>query len=412
MNTVYRLTPVEPFDLAGVESWLEDMAGQGLYLKRFRPLFSSFTRGAPRRVRYRVEYVPDLWPDDEVPGNLFDLYEEMGWDYVGSVGGERSLLLFRARTAHATEPHTDPPLQGELLGKLARRLRRNFILVCVLLGIALGIPLYSLFSSGTPWLELVQESALFLVFLYGVFLLFSLPSEFQDWRRMAKLARSLRQGTPLTHKIPYKNRSRRNLASFLFFSILLVLLLFAQYILPFTGGSARSLDKLEDFTVLSIQSLEGEDYRPSSFVADGVDYANFCDRERYLLAPTAWETVQSGTWDNDLWVRLEVDWYRPLVPSRARPLAADLLKDAIKLDKSVWWDADAWWTQAQTEGWTVTEYTPEDMDYLAVARREGSPFQIAAAAGSGRAVVARYTGHGDLEEHLEELIQMTAPTEG
>ena len=45
-------------------------------------------------------------------------------------------------------------------------------------------------------------------------------------------------------------------------------------------------------------------------------------------------------------------------------------------------------------------------------RQEGSPFQIAAAAGNGRAVVARYTGHGDLEEHLEELIQMTAPAEG
>ena len=162
---------------------------------------------------------------------------------------------------------------------------------------------------------------------------------------------------------------------------LAVLLVFVQYILPFTGGGARSLDKLEDFTLLSIRSLEGEGYRPDSFVADGVDYANFCDRERYLLAPTAWETVQSGKWDNDLWVRLEVDWYRPLFSSMARPLAADLLKDAIKLDKSVWWDADAWWTQAQTEGWTVTEYTPEDMDYLAVARREGSPFQSAAAAG-------------------------------
>ena len=412
MNTVYRLTPVEPFDLAGVESWLEDMAGQGLYLKRFRPLFSSFTRGAPRRVRYRVEYVPDLWPDDEVPGNLFDLYEEMGWDYVGSIGGERSLLLFRARTAHATEPHTDPPLQGELLGKLARRLRRNFILVCVLLGIALGIPLYSLFSSGTPWLELVQESALLVVLLYGVVLVFSLPSEFQDWRRMTKLVRSLRQGTPLSHKVPYKNRSRRNLLASLCFVTLLILLIFTQYILPFTKGPARNLDKLEDFTLLPIQSLEGEGYQPDAFVADGVDYANFCDRERYLLAPTAWETVQSGKWDNRLWVRLEVDWYRPLFPSMARPLAADLLKDAIKLDKSVWWDADAWWTQAQTEGWTVTEYTPEGMDYLAVARREGSPFQIAAAAGNGRAVVARYTGHGDLEEHLEELIQMTAPAEG
>ena len=409
MNTVYKLTPVEPFDLAAVESWLEDLAQQGLYLKRFRPLFSSFTRGAPRRVRYRVEYVPDLWPDDEVPGRLFDLYEEMGWDYVGPMGSERSLLIFRARTANAPEPHTDPPVQGELLNKLARRLRRNFILVCVLLAIALGIPAFSVLDSGTLWLELVQESALFLVFIYGIFFLFSLPSEWKDWRRMAALTRSLRQGVPLTHKIPYKNRGRRNLCSFLFFVTLAVLLVFVQYILPFTGGGAKNLDKLEDFTLLSLQSLEGEGYQPDSFMSDGVDYANFCDREHHLLAPTVWETVQSGKWDNDLWVRLEVDWYRPLIPSMARPLAGDLLKDAMKLDKQVWWDADAFWTQSEEEGWTVTEYVQEGADYLAVAQRNDGPFQIAVAAGNGRAVVARYTGHGALTEHLEELVQMTAP---
>lgn len=412
MNAVYKLTPVEPFDLAAVESWLEDLAEQGLYLKRFRPLFSSFTRGAPRRIRYRVEYVPGLWPDDEVPGRLFDLYEEMGWDYVGPIGNERSLLIFRARTAHAPEPHTDPPVQGELLNKLARRLRRNFILVCVLLAIALGIPAFSVLDSGTLWLELVQESALFLVFLYGIVLLFSLPSEWKDWRRMAALSRSLRQGIPLTHKIPYKNRSRRNLLSFLFFVTLAVLLIFTQYILPFTGGPAQNLDKLKDFTLISIQSLEGEGYRSDSFVADGVDYANFCDRERYLLAPTAWETVQSGKWDNNLWVRLEVDWYCPLIPSMAQPLANDLLKDAMKLDGSVWWEPDTWWDQAQEEGWTVTEYSQDGADYLAVAQCSGTPFQVGVVAGNGRAVVARYTGHGTLAEHLEELVQMTAPIGG
>ena len=56
--------------------------------------------------------------------------------------------------------------------------------------------------------------------------------------------------------------------------------------------------------------------------------------------------------------------------------------------------------------WTVTEYPGQGPDYLAVARRENGAFQIAAAAGNGRALVVRYTGHGDLTGYLEELAAM------
>ncbi|MGI5963204.1 MAG: DUF2812 domain-containing protein [Lawsonibacter sp.] len=410
MNTFYKFTPVEPYDLAAVESWLEDMAADGLYLKRFRPLFSSFTRGAPRRVRYRVEYIPGLWPYDEAPQSLFDLYEEMGWDYVCDLGKANNLPVFRARTAHAQEPHTDPSLQGELLGKLARRLRRGFLLTCLFSAILLGTPIFA-FASGTPWLQFVQKSYLLTVFIYSIFFLFTIPTEFKDWQRMAKLVRSLKQGTPLTHKIPYQNRTRRNLTVFFCTIALATLFFFADYILPFIGGPPRSLDKLEDFTLLSIQSLEGDGYQPDSFEVDGVDYANFCDRECYLLAPTAWETVQSGHWDNELWVRLEVDWYRLLVPSMSRPLAKDLLKDAMELEGSVWWKTDTWWKQAQNSGWTVNEYFQEGVDYLAVAHWGNTPFQVAVVAGNGRVACVRYTGHGDLKEHFEELVGMTTPLE-
>ena len=41
-----------------------------------------------------------------------------------------------------------------------------------------------------------------------------------------------------------------------------------------------------------------------------------------------------------------------------------------------------------------------------LARRAGSAFQAAAAAGNGRALVVQYTGRGDLAEHLEEIAGM------
>ena len=54
----------------------------------------------------------------------------------------------------------------------------------------------------------------------------------------------------------------------------------------------------------------------------------------------------------------------------------------------------------------MTEYPGLGLDYLAVARRDNGTFQAAAAAGNGRALVVRYTGHGDLTQHLEEIAAM------
>ena len=51
MKYVRRLTPTQPYDAAGTESWLADMARRGLHLKKFRPLFCTFEQGEPREVR-------------------------------------------------------------------------------------------------------------------------------------------------------------------------------------------------------------------------------------------------------------------------------------------------------------------------------------------------------------------------
>jgi hypothetical protein len=55
---IYRkLIPVSTYDIAGMESWLSDMAEKGLFLCDFGNLFAKFTKGAPKSVRYRLEPV-------------------------------------------------------------------------------------------------------------------------------------------------------------------------------------------------------------------------------------------------------------------------------------------------------------------------------------------------------------------
>ena len=51
MKCIRKFTPVSPYDIQGLESWLQDLALQGLYLAWFRPLFSTFVQVTPRQVR-------------------------------------------------------------------------------------------------------------------------------------------------------------------------------------------------------------------------------------------------------------------------------------------------------------------------------------------------------------------------
>ena len=55
MKCIRKFTPVSPYDIQGLESWLEDLSLRGLFLVKFGTTFSIFAQGVPKRTRYRVE---------------------------------------------------------------------------------------------------------------------------------------------------------------------------------------------------------------------------------------------------------------------------------------------------------------------------------------------------------------------
>lgn len=404
MKSVYKLTPVSDYDIQGLESWLQDMALRGLYLKKYRQLFCTFTPGPARKTRYRIE-PHRRYLDDDLPCAMLELYEEYGWECVGDIN--REMLIFSTQDENAPELHTDPAIQGEQWKKLYKKARRATITTPLLTLLIIWCAGVQLFEHGTPITNFITTVSLPLVLLC-ICLLVSLPSVFAQKRDLGLILRQLEEGVPLEHRAPYPKRNLSSPAYFTVVVFLWIALILGQCILPLTGGKLQSLSALQDFPLLSLSQVEGEEFIPISTASEGyVDYTNFTRQEHYLLCWNSWEAVQSGAWiGEELWNRMEVNWYDLPAPLSflTQPLAKEQLEHSMALDEDIWWRADP------SEGgtWRITQYPEAGADYLVVARREGTAFQTAAAALGDKVVLVQYTGRGDLSQHLNDIVAMIA----
>lgn len=395
---VCKITPVSVYDVRGLESWLEDMARRGLFLKRLRPAFSTFQRGPAQPLRYRVEPCRRIM-DDTPPQAMLDLYQDFGWHFVCDANSE--LLVFSTQDPEAPEPHSDPELQGALWKKLYRSKRRGFLFIlAVTLALLVLLPVF-LFGKGAPTLTLLTTTAPILI-VYLVFFLVTLPGYWAEAQRLGLIVKQLEEGVPLDHRSAYPRRRWSEIATLVTTLVLFAAVITVQNILPLTGGGVRPLEDLTAFPALSLAEVEGEGYVPDIFVMEGRDYANFCEPSHYLLCWNQWDVVQTGDIEPEGWVRMEINWYDLPAPLSflSAPLARELLDSAMGLDQ------DIWWTDNAGAAWTV-EYTPHlEAGFLAAARREDGGFQVAAVSMGDRAAVVRYTGRGSLTDHLDEICNM------
>ena len=256
MKRIRKFTPVSMYDAQGLESWLEDMAKQGLFLKKFGAVWCVFERGPAQALRYRVEPVREQDCGDFLGRSpMKELYQDFGWSYTASIGN--SMFIFSTEDENAPELHTDPELQSGLWKKLYRQARRSFrfqLLLTVILAAALcaqlwnGGFIHSLITSTTP-----------IMLLCLPLLLFQLPGDWAELQKLALMVKQLEAGVPLDHRTFYPKRNRREAASLVLAVILLLGMFAVQYILPFTGGGIRPLADQTAFPALTLEELEGQE---------------------------------------------------------------------------------------------------------------------------------------------------------
>lgn len=122
---VYRLPPCPSYDVEGMESWMTDMAKDGLLLTKdgFFAGVATFKQSNPQNLKYRLEAAQkstSMWADDggEPDQEAVELSEKYGWEYIAKRG---DFYIYRSSEPEARELNTDPEVQAIALNTVRKR---------------------------------------------------------------------------------------------------------------------------------------------------------------------------------------------------------------------------------------------------------------------------------------------------
>ena len=399
MKSVFKITPVSLYDIQGLERWLEERAGDGLFPVWINSDLTRFHRNeAVPGARFRLEAANG----QEAPEpERLELYKEAGWEYAGAVG--KLYFLFHTANPSAPELHTDPVTRGIslewLAGHVQRARRKMRVWRLLILGILVFgalliwrtdtrlLPLYLLDMSGTALILLI-------------FFLWGWRVEERDCRLLLEFQSSLELG--LTPKPGHPGRWHWLMTPL---AVLLLALLVGdrlyQRALPLEGFSKSyvNLQQLESEPLTTYQTLFPDEHQREW-------NRNTVSQQFSLLSPDYYRVEQnlfsfqagarpggsSPSGDPELRYSPSLDgvYFRLTVPALGRTIA---LSQLAKLEL-----VNLPWTYEELE------YPGLDLAVLAWNQRDDI-WQMAAVVKGSRVAVFRYGGREDLGEHLDVLAQ-------
>lgn len=317
-ETVYRLVPCPCYEVEACESWLTDMAAQGLFVEKLGRTLARFRRGLPQTVRYRLTAarLKGSWLD-VVPSEPLStekaLYAEYGWEFICS---QQEFFLYVCRDSQAPELHTDPAVQA-----LSLKMARKSAWWALVGGIAVLAVQYFLNGRGRLARLLAEMPLLSLcmyLYLFGVLFLAA-----RDLYHILRLSRRLGRGYAPDHRKnwhptawTYRISHGITLCSF----SLVLLLAFGNFVQASFNQPITNYQGPLPFATL-------QDLSDGTLVQDEDEY-NTLERRQSLLAPTILEYRESGVilqeeeapWDTSL----TVQYYDTRSPWLAQLLMNDL----------------------------------------------------------------------------------------
>ena len=203
-NEKFRETcPISLYDVAAVETWLEDLARRGYRPVGFTGARVELLPDEPRESRFRLQ--PLQRKKETLDPERVEAYWVMGWQLVGQLG---PFWVWRCDDPAAPELDTDPVVQGEGY----RYLKRRMILRTVGWGLAwLVMSAVLILATAMASLESILSNASRLGFvarpLISAFFMVTIGVEiWLDARNTWRLWRTLAAGVPLERPKPYRRQ--------------------------------------------------------------------------------------------------------------------------------------------------------------------------------------------------------------
>ena len=319
-KTLWRLIPCPLSDIEGLESWLGDMAAQGLVPVTIGQNFARFRRSQPKAVRYRLNAKPA--PEtllESAPGTPDGeeraLAQECGWYYVTAVG---DFFLYACEDSDAPELNTDPQVQALSL----RYAKRQVLAPAGLLAYWL-VTFWVRYAMGiwhTPVIDFVTLG--WLSFCYLGLLAAALVSVVHNTVLLYRFSARLQRGVE-----PERHKNWRKGAGRYLVGRVLAALLFVLTIVWTFAGSAMEKSRhgsipLEDYTApLPFAALADYAGQPIALDVDTAPAANFVQVQRLPLTPTFIKYEAHGqTGADGLRGALYVEYYECITPQLAQTM--------------------------------------------------------------------------------------------
>lgn len=126
MKRVKRYAPFYVQEMTYIESYLEEMAAKGMFLKKWSLLFAEFECGEAKAIRYRV--VPKAVDKEEK-----QIFAGSGWKYVCRKGPADEFSIFCTDDEQAPELFTDMGSYAIYMKKFKRACALNILMIPIML---------------------------------------------------------------------------------------------------------------------------------------------------------------------------------------------------------------------------------------------------------------------------------------
>jgi len=214
VKIIRKLSPFSPIEIEYMESWLSDMANQGLFIDSIILWFASFRKGEPKKRRYRLVPKGYGMGIGDVSDEEKAFYAQNQWDFAFSTSG---MSIFYTDNEEAEEFFTD--------AASFRSYTQKFVYGITLSMLAMGYLVFNIFRGGldlakfeTPPMHLLNQTGLILAFSFILLTVLAIFIGIKLIVTYSILITKIKKGIKLRHDKPYKRVARfNNIITVLFF---------------------------------------------------------------------------------------------------------------------------------------------------------------------------------------------------
>jgi len=196
-----KLEFISMYSIGAYESWLSDLAAQGLFLKKFGFMSCIFEKAEPAIIEYRIDISKERLSKDRIV-----MYGECGWKYIAT--NKWAHIFCAAAGTQTTEIHTDAREQGFTLVELNRMMSIILPIMVILVSFEVVLWGYMLLIGGTPFLNMISNGDSMMIMIFAMLLMFVVfLKQFIDIRALKK---SLFSGKAINHHASWKKHKYYN----------------------------------------------------------------------------------------------------------------------------------------------------------------------------------------------------------